>query len=305
MILTVTLNPALDETFFVDRLKPHDTNRIQRIECDAGGKGVNLSRVAAELGVKTTATGFLGGKAGSFIRHVLTEQGVTDAFIQVPHETRTVWSVESGDGPPTTFNGKGERIPAAKWDALVDLVAELATHAAWVTIGGSMPEGVPSEAYVILGQVARAAGARVLIDADGEVLLGAMAFQPDLIKPNTPETERLVGRRLANVEEVKLAAAELQARLRPDSMVIISRGGKGAVLATATHVTERKAIKVAVRSSIGSGDSMLAGFLVGLMKGMPPEKALTLGCAAGAATAESTGAGIARLADVDRLLQGG
>lgn len=302
MILTVTLNPALDQTLYVDGLKPHDTNRVQKIETDAGGKGINLSRVAAELGAQTTATGFLGGDSGAFVRRVLKEQGVVDACLEADSPTRTVWSVESGDGPPTTFNGAGGAVSPALWASLCATVSDLSAGAEWVALGGSLPAGVPVDAYRVLGELARSAGAKVLIDADGEAMKHALAFGPDLIKPNSHEASRLLGRELNSVDDVLGAAQELRARLPDNALVIVSMGGDGAVLAWPGGCRHYAAIPVTPKSTIGSGDSMLAGFLVGLLRGLSPDQAMPLALAAGAATAESDGASIARKEEVERLM---
>lgn len=151
MILSVTLNPCIDQTFFIDGLKPHDTNRIVRIETDAGGKGVNLARVAVELGGNAIATGFLGGGPGGFVRRVLDLQGVQHDFIETSGVTRTNFSVEDGgEEPPTTFNAKGPSIEESEWEAVVDRVRVLSDSAAWVALGGSLPQGVPVDAYKLI-----------------------------------------------------------------------------------------------------------------------------------------------------------
>lgn len=305
MILTVTLNPAVDQTLYVAGLKPHDTNRVTQIETDAGGKGINLSRVAAELGAATVATGFLAGDAGELVRRVLRDQGVVDACLEAEHPTRTVWSVESGDGPPTTFNAAGEPVSSRLLDQLCGHVAALAKSADWVALGGSLPKGVPADVYVRLGQIARDAGAKVLIDADGEPMRHALDFGPDLIKPNASEAARLLGRELNSATEVLKAAQELRERLDGPSRnptVIVSMGGDGAALAWSGGSCHFAAFPVTAKSTIGSGDSMLAGYLIGLLRGLTPEQAMPLALAAGAATAESDGAGIARKSEVERLV---
>jgi len=184
-------------------------------------------------------------------------------------------------------------------------VDELAVDAAWVALGGSLPLGVPPDAYRVLGQIARHHGAKVLIDADGEPMRHALEFGPDLIKPNSREASRLLGRDLNSVDDVLVAVQELRARLMErtaDPTVIISMGGDGAVLAWSAGCQFFAAIPVKARSTIGSGDSMLAGYLVGLLRRDSPESAMRLALAAGAATAESDGASIARKSEVERLL---
>ncbi len=144
MILTVTLNPSVDHTLFVGTIVLHDTNRVQRTERDAGGKGVNLSRVVAELGGKTSATGFLGGGPGAIIRQVLNDQGVLNEFTEVAGETRINFSIESGDGPPTSFNEQGPEISPAELDTFRGRLQGHLREAEWLTLGGSLPKGVPT-----------------------------------------------------------------------------------------------------------------------------------------------------------------
>lgn len=304
MVLSVTLNPCVDYTLFVKQLQTGDTNRIVRQEVDAGGKGVNLSRVVAELGLETAATGFLGGNPGQFVRRVLREQGVVDEFLEVSSETRRNFSIESieVEVAPTTFNAAGEPVSPEDWTRLQERVSNLAAKANWVAMGGSLPPGVPVEAYLVLGNLARAAGARILLDADGEAMRAALPLKPDLIKPNQHEAERMLNRSIESEEEILQAACDLQAFVEPENgMVLLSLGEAGAVLAAQGKIWRGTSPNVKAISTIGAGDSFLAGFLVGLQKGDLAE-ALRLALASGAATASTNGTEIARAACVERLL---
>ncbi|MCG9895578.1 MAG: 1-phosphofructokinase [Fimbriimonadaceae bacterium] len=306
MILTVTLNPCVDLILFAEGLKPHDTNRVQRKEEDAGGKGVNVSRVAAELGAETSATGFLGGGPGGYVERVLKDQGVDCRFIPTAEPTRINVSVESGDGPPTTFNMKGPLVQACEWDALLAGVGRSAADADWVCLGGSLPPGVPDDAWAVLGRLAKDRGARVVLDADGPALLHGLTAAPDLVKPNRREAERWLGRDLPDRPSQIEAAREILARLRDlgsaDPTVLLSLGGEGALCAAGSDVFFAPPIPIQVKSTIGSGDSMIGGFLAALQAGKSLEDALAQGSAAGAATATTDGTEIARREVVQRLL---
>lgn len=306
MILTVTPNPALDVTLYVQGLKPHDTNRVTLREVDAGGKGLNLSRAAAELGARTAATGFLGGGTGAEIRHVLLEQGVEDAFLVAEHPTRTNFNIEDGQGPPTTLNTKGAPVSAPLWEALKAKVAELSAGAEWLCLGGSLPQGLAASAFAELTQIGRAAGAKVLTDADGEVMRLAMAEGPDLVKPNRKEAERLLGRALEDEAAVLAAAQEIR-RMQAqggstDPMAIVSLGGDGALLCSSQGAWLCPAPKIEVRSTVGSGDSLLGGFLAAKAQGHGLAECLRWGAAAGAATACTGGAEIVRRPVFDEIL---
>jgi len=301
VILSVTLNPCIDRVLFVDELHVGDTNRVLRVETDAGGKGVNLSRVVAELGGKTTATGFLGGGPGAYVRKVLDVQGVNHDFVEIGLDTRMNFSVEQATGtPPTTLNDKGPEIDQAKWNALLEQTRVYARQAAWLALGGSLPPGVPEDAFAVLTRIGKEEGAKVLLDADGQAMKLGMQALPAMIKPNAKEASRLLGRPIETTEQAVEAARDLLAMGL--EIVLLSRGADGAVLAVGTDVWVGLSPKVQVKSTIGSGDSMLGGFLFALQNGKGWDEALALGLAAGAATALTDGSEIARKPVIERLL---
>lgn len=308
MILSVTLNPALDHTIRTDGLNPHDTNRIQSSATDAGGKGINLSRIVSELGGQTVATGFLGGSTGEFIRQVMRAQGVRDEFVSIAHETRTNFNVESGDGPPTTFNAKGAEVTELEWNSLVSRFESLCRSATWVALGGSIPPGAPPDAFATLGQVAKASGARLVLDADGDAMRLGLTAHPDFVKPNAKEAERLLGRHIGTeTADVALAAKDLFGQLSgskaPDPVVVISRGARGAILCCNAGLYEAQPIPIEARSTIGSGDSLIGGMLTALENGLDVPTALAWGNAAGAATALTDGSEIGRREVIQELLE--
>lgn len=304
MILSVTLNPCIDQVLIVDGLKPHDTNRVLRAEQDAGGKGVNLSRVVAELGGDTVATGFLGGNPGVYVRAVLAEQGVRNSFIEVEGETRTNVAIEDGSGrPPTTFNERGPCISEAELHRLIGWYEELAPRASWVALGGSLPPGVPTDIFRTLIEIGHAAGARVLLDADGEPQRLGFLAGPDMVKPNSPECGRLLGREIKSDDEALAAVDELYERMGGgDRIAIVSRGKRGAVLRGREGRYLGRSPDVEVRSTIGSGDSLLGAVLWSLEQGKTLRESLQYGLAAGAATASTDGSQVARKSKVDEIV---
>jgi 1-phosphofructokinase len=296
MILSVTVNPSVDHTLFLDEIKIGDTNRIQRTERDAGGKGINLSRVVAEMGFPSYATGFLGGGPGAYVRSVLDRQGVRHRFVAVAGETRINFSVETGKGPPTTFNERGPEISDDELDELTRLCLEVAPDVEWAALGGSVPPGVPDDVFKVLGKLFAEAGCRVVIDADGEPMRLGMEARPHFIKPNENEAERLLGHPVTTLEQAAVSAGELLERLGRDEgrIVVISRGKKGAVLASDEGVFSGVSPKVEAISTIGSGDSLIGGMLWALQEGKTLEEAFAWGLAAGAATASTGGSEIAQ-----------
>lgn len=308
MVLSVTLNPALDQTIRVDGIKTHDTNRVLSMATDAGGKGINLSRIVAELGGETVATGFLGGQTGDFIRGVIRRQGVRDEFITVAGETRTNFNVESGDGPPTTFNARGAEVTAEEWRQFVACFTGLCDRADWVALGGSLPPGLAPDVFATLGAIAKQAGARLVLDADGEAMREGMASNPDFIKPNVKEAERLLQRPLAGDRDAIARAArdlfdQLAGGKSADPAVVVSRGAEGAMLCCKQGLFEAQPIPVQARSTIGSGDSLIGGMLYAVERGHGWPEALKWGNAAGAATAMTDGSEIGRKDVIAELIE--
>lgn len=303
MIVSVTLNPSVDFTLYVNGLVPNDTDRIMRVETDAGGKGVNLARVVSALDMPTVATGFLGGDAGAFVKSVLDRQAVPHRFVEVAGETRTNYSIEDGSGcPPTTLNTSGPHIDEAHWQALMKLVETLSRGANWTALGGSLPPGVPVDAYRTLCDLARSGGGKVALDADGEPARKGLEARPDFFKPNAKEAGRLLACNVDTDEQAVLAAEEIREYLSPEGVCVVSLGARGAAMATPQKTLFGEGISVEARSTVGSGDSMMGAILVGLSKDMKHGRALELGLAAGAATAMTDGTTIADRDGIERLL---
>lgn len=305
MILSITLNPSVDTTLFVKKLLVSDTNRVTRQEHDAGGKGINLSRIAVEIGGESTATGFLGGHDGRVVLKAVLAQGVAAEFVQVAEETRRNFNVESVEEqvPPTTLNSRGAAITLAEWNELVAVVERLSQNAKWVAMGGSLPPGAPADAYGQLITIAQNNGAKTLLDADGEAMVAGLEARPHLIKPNSKEAARLLGYEIPDPETAASAAHELLRRLAPGGMALISLGAKGAVLACHDATYIGSSPKIVAKSTIGSGDSLLGAFLMKLSGGESPEVALRWGLAAGAATAMTDGTQIGRKAVIEGLVR--
>ncbi len=307
MILTITLNPCVDLLLGTQGLHLNDTNRVVTREEDAGGKGTNLSRVAAELGAKTTACVFLGGGTGAHVQCVLEKQGVVPAIIATEAQTRVNVSVQDGsDQPPTTFNMKGGPILDEEWRQMIMTVADLAAHADWVCMGGSLPSGIPEDAWRTLIRTVKSRPVKILLDADNEPMKLGMEAGPHLIKPNVKEASRLLGHEISGVDQAASAAEELRGRMlengAKEAAVLLSMGAEGAVAATAEGRFFASAVPITPKSTIGSGDSMLGGLLASFEKGMSWEEALLWASAAGAATATTDGTEIARRPVVERLV---
>ncbi|KIF79718.1 sugar kinase, partial [Streptomyces sp. 150FB] len=245
MILTVTLNTALDITYRVPALTPHTTHRVSEVEERAGGKGVNVARVLAALGHRTVVTGFAGGRSGEALRELLagapdpapgtagpagtagpTGTAPVDALLPIAGSTRrTVAVVDRATGDTTQLNEPGPVISAAEWSAFLAEYARLLDGAEAVALCGSLPPGIHVGAYADLVRGARGAGVPVLLDTSGEPLRRGIAARPDVVKPNAEELAWLTGSR----EPLRAAR---DARRRGAHSVVASLGPEGVLAAT-------------------------------------------------------------------------
>jgi len=301
MIATVTLNPALDKSVYIGSLHPNDANRITKIEVDAGGKGINASRVLKELGSETIALGFLGGRTGRFIEHVLNTEGIPTDFVRIERETRTNISVQEASGaPPTMLNEPGPPIAQDEFDELFAKVRGAARKSSMVIFGGSVPPGAPADVYRRLVTIVREAGARAILDSDGEPMRLGIEAAPFMIKPNRDEVRRLIGVEVKSIDDAARALKSL--RELGIQLVVISMGADGAVAGSDEGVWHAAPPQVKPVSTIGSGDSMVAGIAHILSNGGPLDEALRWGSAAGAATAMTNGAEICKRPQVLDLL---
>ncbi|MER6381598.1 1-phosphofructokinase family hexose kinase [Streptomyces sp. NPDC001118] len=287
MILTVTLNTALDLTYRVRSLRPHASHRVSDVVERPGGKGVNVARVLAALGHETTVTGFVGGATGRAMRDQLGGiPGLTDALVPVAGATRrTIAVVDELSGDTTQLNEPGPQIAPAEWGAFLDRYEELLDGGVRaVALCGSLPPGVPVGAYAHLVRAARAAGAPVLLDTSGEPLRRGVAARPDLIKPNTDELAELTG------SHEPLRATQ-DARRRGAHAVVASLGADG-LLAVTPEGRWRATPPARIHGNpTGAGDSAVAGLLSGLVQRLPWPDRLARAVALSAATVMAPAAG--------------
>ncbi|MFE0807111.1 1-phosphofructokinase family hexose kinase [Streptomyces sp. NPDC058794] len=297
MILTVTLNTALDITYRVPGLRPHASHRVTGVTERPGGKGLNVARVLAALGHEVTVTGFAGGTTGDTVRAGLTGvPGVADALVPVAGATRrTIAVVDERTGDTTQLNEPGPAVAPAEWNAFQEAYEDLLAGAAAVALCGSLPPGVPVGAYAGLVRAARAAGVPVLLDTSGEPLRRGVAARPDLIKPNADELAELTGAH----EPLRATQA---ARRRGARSVVASLGAAG-LLAETPEGRWRAAPPAHVRGNpTGAGDSAVAGLLSGLVEHLPWPDRLARAVALSAATVLAPVAGEFDRAAYEELL---
>jgi 1-phosphofructokinase len=281
MILTITLNPAVDHTLAIDAApRVGAVNRATRGgQFDAGGKGINVSQYLAALNTDTVATGVLGGFTGEFIRTKLSEEPFETVFVDVAEPTRMNTTVLASDGE-YKFNERGPNVSEAAVDELLSWIEALAPDR--VAVAGSLPPGLGSET---IDRIARAGPWKTNVDVGGEMLVD-LAADYETCKPNEEELAEAVGRPIDSVEDAVEAARELLAT--GYERVVTSLGAEGAVLVTSERALYAEAVEADVVDTVGAGDSLFAGVLAALDRGMDDERALETGIAmAGAVVSQS------------------
>jgi 1-phosphofructokinase len=301
VIVTFTPNPAVDKTLAVPGLAVGSVNRAAESHLDPGGKGINASRIVHRLGRQTTALTVLGGHIGRLLRGGLDAEGVPCRAVWVPEETRlNVVLHDATANASTRVWDRGAEVPAGLRDAVLELALHALPQATVFLCAGTLPPGMPPDTYARVLDAAAEHGVRTVLDSDGEAFRRGLDGRPTLIKPNVREAEALLGRRLATEADVIDGATELLRR-GPEA-VVVSRGAEGSILVTAERVLRATPPRVERRSAVGSGDSLVAGFLVALAEGSSLEEGLRLGTAAGAATAMSVGTQLGSAEDIAALV---
>jgi tagatose 6-phosphate kinase len=287
-ILTVTLNAALDVTYQVPNVRPHHSNRVVAVTTRAGGKGLNVARVAARLGRPAVATGLIGGSTGAALRRELTESRPTrllDALQTIGAETRrTVAVVDPVAADTTVFNEPGPTVAPGEWADFQAHFGRLLADCGAVVLSGSVPPGLPLDAYAALTAQARAAGRPVLLDTSAPWLLPGLAAGPDVVKPNADELREATG--LTDPLDAARALLALGAG------AVVASLGPGGLLAVTPHGSWRAVPPEPLTGNpTGAGDSAAAALALGLLDGSPWPGHLAQAVALSAATVRSPLAG--------------
>lgn len=301
MIITVTLNPALDKTVEIPDFSLDAVNRITAMRTDPGGKGLNVSKVIAKLGGTSTAVGVLGGTTGRRIADAMDALGIACQFTFVDGETRTNLKViDPARHTNTDLNEPGLTVDQETLDHMRDALVAAIRPGDIVVLSGSLPKGAPVDTYGSWTAACRTAGARVFLDADGEPLAHGLAAKPYLAKPNNHELSRLTGRALETADDLLAAARTLIA----DGVerVVVSMGGDGALFVSADGAYRAEGLRVPVGSTVGAGDSMVAALAYAAEQGMADADTVRLAVATSAANVMCSGSQAAERSAVDELL---
>ncbi len=260
MIVTVTPNPSLDRTVLVDDLVRGSVHRTKQVRLDPGGKGVNVARTLAAAEHPTVAVLPTAGADGHCLAELLAPEGVAVVEIPVEAATRSNITLVEADGTTTKLNEPGNPLTEPELTSLRDRTAESAEGAAWVVASGSLPPGCPEDFYARLVASLRQTGARVAVDTSGPPLARACEARPDLLTPNLAELAELSGRRLTTLGDVVEVARDI--RYAGVGSVLVSLGADGALLVEEGRAWHATSSTETVRSTVGAGDALLAGFLL-------------------------------------------
>ena len=271
-VVTVALNPALDQTIEVAGLQVGAVNRAVRMQVDVGGKAINVASCLADFGVSAAVAGQLGRDNAVLFDELFQRKQIANHCCFLDGLTRiNTKLVDTVSGETTDLNMPGPELTPEAAAALLEQVLErldrLVEHADWVVLSGSLPPGMPMEAYAIITQRAQAMGATVLLDTSGAPLKAALAAGPRLVKPNRHELAELVNRPLDTLEAVIAAGREVLNSASAPEQVVVSLGGEGALFLTRHDALLAQPMPVTVASTVGAGDAMVAGLVAAQLEG--------------------------------------
>ena len=304
MIITVTLNAALDKTLEVPNFTPGRRHRTVDQTTMPGGKGVNIARAIKRLGQPVIATGLVGGATGNRILDALGDEAILNAFVRIREESRTNTAVlDPTTGMHTEINERGPAISSHELDLFREKLLYLAKGASICVFAGSLPRGLETDVYAGLIREVRKLGVTTMIDTDGEPMRLAVRSEPHVVSPNELEAEELVGHEFNDSDDRAQAVVDMRRLGAAEAIMTVSDGCYAQVLEGGSPALYRVRVEEQeARSSIGSGDAFLAGYVAARYAGRSPVDCLRFGVACGAESIHHVGAGIVEPAKVDRLL---
>lgn len=302
MVITVTLNPALDKTFTISNFTLGTVNRVSNIRQDIGGKGINVSKVLKNLGIASISTGFLGGMLEEYFEKELKRRGIETRFISIEEDTRTnIKIVDDINKVYTDVNESGPNISTKETDEFFKAFKELCSKGDIVVLSGGVSPSVPDDIYLSLIKIAKEKGAVTILDADGELLRCGIQGHPDIIKPNIHELKKLAD--LEDESEASIIKAARKIIKSGIDKILVSLGDKGAMYITRDKVYKTPGLNVPVRSTVGAGDSMVAALAYSLINNYDDESTLKFANACGAASVQVEGSEACTLKEVKELLE--
>ena len=299
-IVTLTVNPAVDKSTHIDRLIPEQKLRCDAPRFDAGGGGINVSKAIKRLGGKSAAIFTTGGPSGQVLRDLVSQEGIDCEVIQTEQWTRENFIVaETSTNAQYRFGMPGAALSEAETEAVLETLRQ--SKAEYVVASGSLPPQMDVNFYEKVASISKEIGARLVLDTSGEPLRAACDEGVFLLKPNIGELEALVGAKDLQIDDVDDAARMLIGDGKCE-VVIVSMGPKGAILVTKDLCEHVPAPPVQKRSTVGAGDSMVAGMTWALTQGLTYSEMIRWGVACGSAATMNEGTQLFLRADVERLM---
>ena len=300
MILTVTLNAAIDKRYVVEDFKIGEVNRVKECVYTPGGKGLNVSKPASIAGAKIVATGFVGGHAGNYIEAELKPFGIESAFYHMEQESRSCINIwDTVQKKQTEFLEPGFTVTEKDFEGFVEKFRGLVQDADVVAMSGSVPKGLDGTAYQKLVAIVKAAGKKVILDTSGKLLTAGIESKPTMIKPNIDEIRMLTGSHCDDLNEIIEAAEQIYAN--GVEVVAVSLGGDGAIVVSDEGVYRAIVPKIDAVNTVGCGDSMIAGFALGFSEGLSIADTLKKASAISAAAALREETGFFVMEDMEKI----
>lgn len=300
MILTVTLNAAIDKRYVVDNFKTGEVNRVKECTYVPGGKGLNVSKPASIYGAEVVATGFVGGHAGAYIEDALKPFGIKSAFYHVGAESRSCINIwDEINQVQTEFLEPGFTLTDEDFAGFEEEFRGLVKEAKVVAMSGSVPKGLDGTAYQRLVKIVKDAGIPVILDTSGKLLEMGIEAAPTMIKPNIDEIRMITGKHCDDIQDIINAAKEIHAK--GVEIVAVSLGGDGSIVVGDEGIFRARVPKIDAVNTVGCGDSMIAGFALGLSKGLSLPETLKLASAISAAAAMREETGFFVIEDMEKM----
>lgn len=301
MVITVTLNPALDKTLTINNFTLGEVNRVSSIRYDIGGKGINVSKVLKNFNIDSISTGFLGGVWEKYFLDELNMRNILCEFIHIQNSTRTNTKiVDDLNKVYTDINEPGPLITEDELSRFVSSFESLCNKGDIVVLSGGVSPSIPVNIYGRLIKIAKTKGAVTILDAEGKLLEEGLKEKPDIIKPNIHELSKLMNLENENPNTIIRASK----KLIEDGIgkVLVSLGDKGAMLITKDEVYSAKGLKIDVKSTVGAGDSMVAALVYSLINNLDNKDTLKFANASGAASVSLEGTEACTLSQVKKLI---
>ena len=301
-ILTITFSPSIDKSAKINALVPDKKMQCQKLNTEPGGGGINVARVISRLGSNVTAVFPSGGFTGMYFNHLLESENVPFVSIQTKKETRENFVIlDETTNLEYRFGMPSNEIDAKELEILISVI-DNQENLGFIIASGSLPPGIPSDIYEQLSKIAKLKNAKFIVDTSGDALKNALTEGVYLLKPNLEELGTLIGIKNLKTDNIEKAAKDLINENKIE-IVVVSLGANGAMLATTNETYFIKPPKVKVKSTVGAGDSMVAGIVFGLSKNLTLKECLEYGIACGTATTINIGSALCEKKQVEKLLK--